>query len=82
MSTAPSPSDSDCPASQTVAIARSDRWQAYQRLQELEIPCVCLEDGRFQVDISTPIAAVQLWSVVTHLTAPRPQLIQWLERCW
>ena len=69
-------------AKQTISISRSDRWQAYYRLQELDISCECLADGRFQVDISSPIAALQLWSVLKHLTEPRQHLATWLERCW
>jgi hypothetical protein len=67
---------------QTISIPRSDRWQAYYRLQELDISCECLADGRFQVDVNSPIAAMQLWSVLKHLTAPRQHLATWLERCW
>jgi hypothetical protein len=67
---------------QMITIARCDRWQMYQRLQELDISCACLEDGRFQVDVPSPIAAMQIWSVSLQLTASRQQLIDWLERCW
>ncbi|WAL61609.1 Asr1405/Asl0597 family protein [Thermocoleostomius sinensis] len=67
---------------QIISIPRCDRWQAYHRLQELHIPCICLEDGRLQVEITSPHAAVQLWSVMQQLTRPRQQLSNWLERCW
>jgi hypothetical protein len=67
---------------QTITIDRCDRWQAYHRLQELQISCVCLEDGRLQVEITTPNAAIQLWSVMQQLTRSRQQLCNWLERCW
>jgi hypothetical protein len=67
---------------QIITIARCDRWQAYYRLQELQIPCICLEDGRLQVEVNTPNAAIQLWSVMQQLTRTRQQLSDWLERCW
>lgn len=65
-----------------LSIPRHDRWQAYQRLQELDVPCQCLVDGRLQVDVSHPTAIVQLKSVVQQLTAPRAELVNWLKQCW
>jgi hypothetical protein len=70
------------PTQQVVTIPRGDRWQVYQRLQELEIPCSCSGDGYLQVEVNTPAAALQLWSVVQQLQAPRRELIFWLRRCW
>lgn len=67
---------------QFISIARSDRWQAYHRLQELDISCTCLADGRFQVEVNSPIAVIQLWSVLQQLTRSRQQLSHWLEHCW
>ncbi|NJL39468.1 MAG: hypothetical protein HC840_09320 [Leptolyngbyaceae cyanobacterium RM2_2_4] len=67
---------------QLVSISRSDRWQVYARLQELDIPCICLGDGRFQAKIDTPLAALQLWSVIYQFTSSRRQLVEQLERCW
>jgi len=67
---------------QIISIARSDRWQAYHRLQELDISCTCLSDGRFQVEANSPIAVIQLWSVLQQLTCSRQQLSHWLEQCW
>jgi hypothetical protein len=75
-------SDSQTSTAQTVSINRCDRWLAHHRLQELEIPSTCLTDGRLEVEVEHPIAAVQLWSVARHITAPRQQLVYWLERCW
>jgi hypothetical protein len=70
------------PSRQVVEIARSDRWLVYQRLQELEIPCWCLPDGSLQVEIVSPLAALQLWSVVKQFTGHRKELIKRLNRCW
>ncbi|NJO73164.1 MAG: hypothetical protein HC833_04955 [Leptolyngbyaceae cyanobacterium RM1_406_9] len=67
---------------QIVSISRSDRWQVYARLQELDIPCTCLGDGSFQAQIDTPLAALQLWSVIYQFTSVRCQLVERLERCW
>ncbi|MBD3880372.1 hypothetical protein IFO70_01235 [Phormidium tenue FACHB-886] len=65
-----------------ISISRSDRWQAYYRLQELDISCTCLPNGGFRANIDTPTAAAQLWSVTQHLMAPRQQLAEWLLHCW
>lgn len=65
-----------------LTISRCDRWQACQRLQELEIPCDCRADGHLHVEINRPIVLLQLRSVIQQLTASRSELIDWLERCW
>lgn len=67
---------------QPIAISRSDRWQAYHRLQDLGIACNCLQDGSFVAEINSPIAALQMRSVIAQLTATRQQLIDWLNHCW
>jgi hypothetical protein len=77
-----SPVHSPASTAQIVAINRCDRWQVHHRLQELGIPCACLADGRLQVEVNHPIAAVQIWSVTRHITASRQQLARWLEQCW
>jgi len=38
----------------------ADRWQVYQRLQELAIPCWCATDQPLRVEITDVAAAVQL----------------------
>lgn len=75
-------SQNRAPAMQLVEIARGDRWQVYQRLQELGIACWCCSDGYLKAEINTPTAALQLWSVVRQLSAKRPELTFWLHRCW
>lgn len=67
---------------QQVKVNRGEKWQIYYRLQELEIPCQCISNQPLEVTTTTPTAAIQLWSVVKQLTAPRAELINWLERCW
>ena len=68
--------------SQIVAINWTDRWQVYQRLQELHIPCECLPNQPLEVSLSSTTAAIQLWSVVRHSTASRSELVDWLKHCW
>ncbi len=76
------------PSSQTtltipvLTISRGDRWQACQRLQDLDIACHCTTDGYLQVEISTPATILQLRSVIQQITAPRTELVDWLGRCW
>lgn len=68
--------------SQIVEIAAWDRWQVYHRLQQLAVPCECGTNQPLVVQINDVTAAMQLWSVVRQLTAPRHDLVSWLERCW
>lgn len=59
-----------------------ERWAVYHRLQELEIPCDRPANRPLKVSISSPTAAMQLWSAVKHVTAPRHELVRLLENCW
>ncbi|MBN3868886.1 Asr1405/Asl0597 family protein [Nostoc sp. JL33] len=65
-----------------VEVNWADRWQVYQRLKELDIPCSCAANQPLKVEIGNPIAAVQLWSVIRQFTAFRQDQILTLERCW
>jgi hypothetical protein len=67
---------------QIVQVNWSDRWQVYQRLQELEIPCWCASNQPLRVQIENFVAAAQFRSVLMQLSAPRQELSQWLEHCW
>jgi hypothetical protein len=58
-----------------------DRWLAYQRLQELDIPCVCTSQKPLQVTIENAVSLVQLWSIVRRLEASRQDLSHWLNQC-
>ncbi|MGF1491384.1 MAG: Asr1405/Asl0597 family protein [Microcoleaceae cyanobacterium] len=69
-------------ALQKIDISRIDRWQVYHRLQELSIPCWCLDDGSLRVEVQTTNAAVIVRSVVQQFTASRRDLVSWLEQCW
>ncbi|NJK49544.1 hypothetical protein HC931_16545 [Candidatus Gracilibacteria bacterium] len=66
----------------TVDVSRIDRWHIYHRLQELTIPCWCLEDGSLRVEVNDSIAAILVRSVVHQIVASRPDLLKWLESCW
>jgi hypothetical protein len=69
-------------SSQAIAIERADRWTVYRRLQELDIPCTCQCDRPLQVEITSPLAAVQLWSAVKQVVESRSELVDWLKVCW
>ena len=61
---------------------RVERWDVFHRLQALAIACDCQPGQPLRVEVSTPTAALQTWSVVQHCTSrsiPRADL---LERCW
>jgi hypothetical protein len=66
----------------SISISRTDRWRIYHRLQELMIPCWCLEDGSLRAEVQNSLGALLLRSVVQQFVAPRQEMINWLERCW
>ena len=76
------PSFQPLEVSQMLEVNWADRWQVYHRLQELTIPSWCVTDQPLKVRIDDVAAAIQLWSVVRQLTAPRQDLVCALERCW
>lgn len=59
-----------------------DRWNAFNRLQELSVPCHCACGKPLSVEVTTPTAALQVWSVVRRLTQGRQEAIEILENCW
>jgi hypothetical protein len=67
---------------QIVEVNWSERWQVYQRLNELDIPCCCKANQPLQVKISNTHTAIQVWSVVRQLNASRQDLVNCLENCW
>jgi hypothetical protein len=60
----------------------ADRWQVYQRLKELDIPCCCETNQPLQVEIANPLAFVQFWCVMRRFTACRQDLLSNLELSW
>jgi hypothetical protein len=69
-------------AKQAIQVSRIDRWFIHQRLQELMIPSWCPDDGSLQVTVNNPLTVVLVRSVVQQFVASRPELVNWLERCW
>lgn len=68
--------------SQVLVLPFGDRWQIFHRLQELDIPCTYRPESGLRVEISSPVAAIQLWSVLRQLNTSSRRLAQWLEQCW
>jgi hypothetical protein len=58
------------------------RWEAYHRLQSLQIACECSMERPLRVAIATPSDLIQAWSVLRSSHCPRPFLVRWLETCW
>ena len=58
------------------------RWEIYYRLQDLSIPCICETGEPLQVCVQSTLEAVQLWSVVKHVTGSRHEQVEWLNTCW
>lgn len=59
-----------------------DRWQVHHRLQSLDIETQCKSFQPLQVKIDTPAEAIQLWSVVRQVSAPRHVLADSLDKSW
>jgi hypothetical protein len=58
------------------------RWDAYHRLQSLQIACECSTERPLRVEIATPSDLIQVWSVLRSSHSPRSYLVGWLETCW
>ncbi len=67
---------------QVISCDRSARWQVCHRLQELDICCDCLADGRLRVLANTPVALMQVRSVLQQWSMSRSALVGQLEKCW
>jgi hypothetical protein len=72
----------DFDAIATLDLDPVERWNVFNRLQELAIPCQCACGQPLRVDVETPTAAIQVWSVTQQLTVPREITLDRLERCW
>jgi hypothetical protein len=72
----------DTLSSQVSKISRSDRWCVHRRLQELDIPCWCPDDGSLWIGVEHCIHAILVRSTVQQFVATRHELVDWLERCW
>lgn len=67
---------------QIINIPFAERWQIYNRLQELTITCWCSEDGSLRVHINSTLTAILVRSTLMQFFASRADLIDWLEQCW
>ncbi len=65
-----------------VSIQWKHKWDIYHRLKALEIDCQCQTNQPLLIQLNTTQSAIQVWSVVKHLSAPRQELVSWLNRCW
>ncbi|AFZ49639.1 Asr1405/Asl0597 family protein [Dactylococcopsis salina] len=65
-----------------INVKQLERWQVYQRLIELQVPCRCSCNQPLEVELKTPLQVWQFWSVVRRVSASRDSLIAGLERCW
>lgn len=72
----------DASVARVAKINRSDRWTVHRRLQELDIPCWCPEDGALWIEIDSCVNAILLRSTVQQFVNTRSESIDWLERCW
>ena len=59
-----------------------ERWNVFNRLQDLSIPCQCRCGEPLRVEIASPAVALQVWSVVRRLTLSRDDTVAALEHCW
>ena len=66
----------------TVGVQWMYKWDTYHRLKALDIDCRCKTNQPLLVELNTPKTAIQVWSVVKHLSASRQELISWLDHCW
>lgn len=64
-----------------VEIDCCDRWEAYFRLQELEVKCECKSHRPLKVHVESANDAIQVWCVTSRLTKSRLELADWLETC-
>lgn len=75
-------SSSETDRKHVIDIDWANRWQVYQRLQELDIICICETNQPLMVEINNPTAAIQLWSVIQQFSASRQDLIKNIENSW
>ena len=55
---------------------------AYQRLQELDIPCWRTRDGNVWVEVRDVNVALLVHQAIQQSTAKTPELVQMLHNCW
>ncbi len=65
-----------------LALTPIDRLLISHRLKELAIGCEACKTQYLRVCIKNCSDAIQIWSVVQQVTAPRCALLTHLEKCW
>lgn len=68
--------------SSSITVSCEDRWQVYHRLQDLGIDCQCGGFKPLKVTLNSPTEALQLWSIVRHVSEPRSALVDALQQSW
>ncbi|MEL7054269.1 MAG: Asr1405/Asl0597 family protein [Cyanobacteria bacterium J06634_6] len=68
--------------SSDITVSCEDRWQVFHRLQALDIDCQCGGFKPLKVSLKTPTEALQLWSIVRRVSAPRQVLIDSIQQSW
>jgi len=58
------------------------KWEIYERLQMLEIPCQCDAHRPLTVYVSNAYQGLQYWSIVRRLSSSRSELLKYIESCW
>lgn len=66
----------------TLDVDRIARWNVFNRLKVLSVPCRCTSGQPLQVQAESPAALIQIWSVIQLFTQPREALVDHLDRCW
>lgn len=69
-------------SSQALSHRGSERWEIYQRLQELEVICSCQSHQPLRVNLQTPTDLMLFWSVSRRVLSDRTTLLDWLNDCW
>ena len=75
----------NCEASEptvTLDIDLIERWNVFNRLKELSIPCNCSSGLPLVVSVETPAAAVQVWCVLQRCLMTRDASVRHLAQCW
>ncbi len=65
-----------------ITVQQLERWEVYQRLRELQIPCQCSCNQPLEVELSSPLTVWQFWNIMRRVFASRETLSHYLEQCW
>jgi hypothetical protein len=65
-----------------IDLHQPERWQLYQRLQELDIECYCSGCQPLLMHLEGAFSALQAWSAMRQMYCSNDCLRNWLEQCW